>query len=215
METTVIFDLDGVLVDSRAAIAGCMNHALTVLGRPTRPEPDLYAYIGPPISHSFGDVLGLAPEDPEVVAMMAAYRERYASVSLTATTVEPGMPEALDRLAGDHRLAVATSKPTAFAEPLLDAVGLSAYFDVIAGPALDEHAEPKTETLRAALARLGPTRAVMVGDRSFDVLAAHANGLPAIGVRWGIGSAQELSEAERLIDRPAELPGVVADLLGK
>ncbi len=70
-------------------------------------------------------MLGLAPEDPEVVAMMAAYRERYASVSLTATTVEPGMPEALDRLAGDHRLAVATSKPTAFAEPLLDAVGLS------------------------------------------------------------------------------------------
>ena len=117
METTVIFDLDGVLVDSRAAIAGCMNHALIVLGRPSRPEADLHAYIGPPISHSFGDLLGLAPEDPEVAAMIDAYRERYATVSLTATTVEPGMPEALDRLAGDRRLAVATSKPTAFAEP--------------------------------------------------------------------------------------------------
>ena len=89
METTVIFDLDGVLVDSRAAIAGCMNHALTVIGRPTHPEADLHSYIGPPISHSFGDLLGVEPEDPEVVAMIDAYRERYATVSLTATTVEP------------------------------------------------------------------------------------------------------------------------------
>ena len=215
METTVIFDLDGVLVDSRAAIAGCMNHALTVIGRPTHPEADLHIYIGPPISHSFGELLGRPPEHAEVAAMMAAYRERYATVSLTATTVEAGIPEALDILSQDHRLAVATSKPTAFAEPLLDAVGLSAYFDVIAGPGLDEHAEPKTETVRAALARLGPTRAVMVGDRSFDVIGAHANGLPAIGVTWGIGTPHELRDAERLIDAPAELPVAVADLLGE
>ena len=95
-------------------------------------------------------------------------------------------------------------------------MGLRAYFDVVAGPGLDAHAEAKTETLRAALARLGPTRAVMVGDRSFDVLAAHANGLPAIGVTWGIGSAQELQRTpSALIDRPAELPDAVAVLLGE
>jgi phosphoglycolate phosphatase len=215
METTVIFDLDGVLVDSRAAIAGCMNHALTAIGRPTHPEADLHAYIGPPISHSFGDLLGLDPEHAEVGAMIDAYRERYATVSLTDTTVEPGIPEALDLLAADHRLAVATSKPTPFAAPLLEAVGLSRYFEVIAGPSVDERAEPKTETLRGALDRLGPTRAVMVGDRVFDVAAAHANGLPAVGVTWGIGTPEELHEAERLIDAPGELPGAVADLLGE
>jgi phosphoglycolate phosphatase len=215
METTVIFDLDGVLVDSRAAIAGCMNHALTAIGRPTHPEADLHPYIGPPISHSFGDLLGVAPEHPEVVAMIDAYRERYATVSLTHTTVEAGIPEALDTLAADHRLAVATSKPTPFAAPLLEAVGLSRYFEVIAGPSFDERAEPKTITLGAALDRLGATRAVMVGDRIFDVAAAHANGLAAIGVTWGIGTPKELQEAERLIDAPDELPEAVADLLGQ
>ena len=215
MTTTVIFDLDGVLVDSRAAIAGCMNDALIAIGRPTHPESDLHAYIGPPISHSFGDLLGLAPEDPEVVAMINAYRERYATVSLTDTTVESGIPEVLERLAETHRLAVATSKPTPFAAPLLEAVGLSGYFDVIAGPSFDERAEPKTETLRGALERLGPTRAVMVGDRVFDVVAAHAHGLAAIGVTWGIGTREELRDAERLIDAPEELPETVADLLGQ
>ena len=55
----------------------------------------------------------------------------------------------------------------------------------------------------------------MVGDRSFDVVGAHANGLPAIGVTWGIGTPEELRDAERLIDAPHELPAVVADLLGE
>jgi phosphoglycolate phosphatase len=70
-------------------------------------------------------------------------------------------------------------------------------------------------TLSRALAALGDgIRAVMVGDRSFDVVAAHAQGLPAIGVTWGIGTAEEMSDAERLIDAPYELPAAAAVLLG-
>jgi phosphoglycolate phosphatase len=206
-----------VLVDSRAAIAGCINHALTAVGRPTRPEADLHPYIGPPLSHAFGELLGLAPDDPEVAAMIAAYRERYATVSLTDTIVEDGIPEVLDELAQRRRLAVVTSKAQAFAEPLLEAVGLRDRFEVVAGPPLDALAEDKAQTLATALDALGPTVAVMVGDRSFDVLAAHANAVPAIGVTWGIGSPEELYDAgaERVIGTPAELPGAVADLLGE
>ena len=157
METTVIFDLDGVLVDSRAAIAGCMNHALD-RARAARPARGRLAPLHRPADLALVRRAARAGAGgPRGGRDDRAYRERYATVSLTATTVEPGMPEALDRLAGDHRLAVATSKPTAFAEPLLDAVGLSAYFEVIAGPGLDERAEPKTETL-ARGARSGSGR---------------------------------------------------------
>ncbi len=85
-------------------------------------------------------------------------------------------------------------------------------------PVLDlaRRAEDKTETLGRALHELGPTRAVMVGDRSFDIVAAHAHGLPAIGVTWGIGTHKELHDAgaERIIGHPDDLPAAAAVLLG-
>jgi phosphoglycolate phosphatase len=216
MTTTVIFDLDGVLVDSRAVFLSCVNHAFTKLGLPTRADEELLPYIGPPFAYAFGELLGVAHDAPLVAACIDGYRERYATASLTETTVEPGVPEALDALDG-HRLAVATSKPKAFAEPLLEAMGIRAHFDVVAGPDLGARAEDKTETLGRALHELGPTRAVMVGDRSFDIAAAHAHGLPAIGVTWGIGTPGELHDAgaERMIDRPRELPAAAAVLLGE
>ena len=194
MTTTVIFDLDGVLVDSRAVFLSCVNYAFAKLGLPRRTDAELLPYIGPPFAYAFGELLGVAPDAPIVAACIDGYRERYETAMLTETTVEPGIPEALAALDG-HRLAVATSKPRAFAEPLLEAMGVRAHFAVIAGPELSARAEGKTQTLGRALQELGPTRAVMVGDRSFDILAARAHGLPSIGVTWGIGSAEELEAA--------------------
>jgi phosphoglycolate phosphatase len=214
--TTVIFDLDGVLVDSRAAFLACVNYAFETLGLPARPAEGLLPYIGPPFAFGFSELLGVPPDAPLVTQCIDAYRERYAWSSLTETTVEPGIPEALEALKPHHRLAVATSKPKALAEPLLEAMRLREHFEVVAGPDLDARGEGKTQTLAAALHALGPTRAAMVGDRSFDVLAAKAHGIPAIGVTWGIGSIEELTAAgaDRLIAHPSELVPHVAVLLG-
>jgi phosphoglycolate phosphatase len=216
MTTTVIFDLDGVLVDSRAVFLSCVNYAFDKLGLAQREAAELLPYIGPPFAYAFGELLGVPPDAPVVAACIDGYRERYKTASLTETTVEPGIPEALAALDG-HRLAVATSKPYAFAEPLLEAMGLREHFEVIAGPDLSARAEDKTRTLGRALRQLGPTRAVMVGDRSFDILAAQAHGLPSIGVTWGIGTSEELRDAgaDRLIATPAELPATASVLLGQ
>ncbi len=54
---TVIFDLDGVLIDSRSAVSDCMNHALAAQGMPTRPWVDLYRYVGPPLAVAFAEIL--------------------------------------------------------------------------------------------------------------------------------------------------------------
>jgi phosphoglycolate phosphatase len=214
--TTVIFDLDGVLVDSRAVFLSCMNYAFDKLGLPQRVPEELLPYIGPPFAYGFGELLGVPPDAPIVAACIDGYRERYETASLTETTVEPGIPEALAALHG-HRLAVATSKPRAFAVPILEAMGLLAHFEVVAGPELTARAEGKTETLGRALQQLGPTRAVMVGDRSFDILAARAHGLPSIGVTWGIGTQAELEDAgaDRLIATPKELAETASVLLAQ
>jgi phosphoglycolate phosphatase len=213
--TSVVFDLDGVLIDSRAAITGCLNHALAANGLPERPPEELYRFIGPPQSSAFAELLGEPFDSPRVRACILSYRACYADTALANTQVFPGIPEALDALAGEHRLAVATSKARPFAESMLRGLGLRDRFAFVAGPELDAH-DTKTVTLGHALAALGDTRAVMVGDRSFDMVAAGEHGLPGIGVGWGIGSRAELEEAgaRAIVGAPADLPGTVADLLG-
>ena len=208
----VLFDLDGVLADSRAAIAGCINHALAAAGRPVRPEPELHRFIGPPLPLAFAELLAAPADSAAVAGCVASYRERYATASLTDTVVTPGIADALARLSRRHPLGVATSKPRAFAEPLLDALGLRRWFAAVAGPDLSTPVEDKTTTVGAALRALGATSGAMVGDRSFDMVAARAHGLRAVGVTWGIGSASELTAAgaDMLIAAPAELPAALS-----
>lgn len=201
----VLFDLDGVLVDSRAAFLNSMTLALTDLELPSFTRERLLPCIGPPLKVGFSGLLETSPEDPRVDALIAAYRRHYATISLTDTTVAPGMREVLAAL--DQTKAVATSKPHHFAEPLLTALGLREHFAVVAGPELDTSGETKAQTITRALKLLGTTDAVMVGDRSYDVNGARANGIPCIGVLWGIGSFKELEQsgAQAIIADPAEL----------
>jgi phosphoglycolate phosphatase len=208
----VLFDLDGVLADSRAAISGCINHALAGGGHPVRPEAELHGRIGALLPLVFSELVGEPVESEAVAACIARYRERYATVSLTDTVLTPGIAPVLANLAAGRRLGVATSKPRAFAEPLLDALGVREHFAVVAGPGLGTELEDKATTVAAALRALGATRGAMVGDTSFDMVAARAHGLRAVGVTWGIGTAPELLEAgaDVLVDDPAELPAAVS-----
>jgi phosphoglycolate phosphatase len=212
--SAVLFDLDGVLVDSRAAIAHCINHALANHGHPQQPENELLRFIGPPLAVAFAELTSQPVESAAVAACVSAYRDVYADVSLRDTRVFAGIPDALAELGARHRLAVATSKAAAFAEPILDALGLRGPFQVVAGPTLGALAEPKTATIGRALRELGAATAIMVGDRSFDVLGAQDHGLLTVGVTWGIGSADELAAAgaDITVDTPAELRAAVAAL---
>ena len=213
-DAVVLFDLDGVLADSRAAITGCLNDALAAHGLPRRDPADLYRHIGPPLPLAFAEIVGAPPDSDLVAACIASYRERYAVASLTDTEVTPGIAGALAGLAdAGRRLGVATSKPKPFAEPLLDALGLRRFFAVVTGPELDVPAESKTATVGNALRALGASGGTMVGDRSFDMIAARAHGLRAVGVGWGIGGRDELTAAgaDVIVATPAELPAAVAD----
>ncbi len=209
----LLFDLDGVLVDSRAAIAASINHALEGLGLPRAPERSLHRFIGPPLGEAFRTLLRELGADPgQAPRAVALYRERYRERCVAETPLFPGIREALEGLHGRRPLAVATSKPVAFAEPILRARGLAELFDCIEGPSLDPVGEPKAETVARALRRLGlwpvsPGEAVLVGDRHHDVDAARAHGLIPVGVAWGIGSEQELRRAGAalILREPAEL----------
>lgn len=215
LDRSVFFDLDGCLVDSRAAIAHGINHALADVGLPHRPEPELYRFIGPPLLATFTELLTEHGHDPAGArGCVAAYREVYGQVSLERTRVVPGVDRVLERLAGEVRLAVVTSKPAEFAEPILAVVGLDRWFGGVFAPPLDALEEAKSAALERALSWAGvpsdPARRAavwMCGDRHHDVDAGRACGTGTVGVTWGIGDRAELEAAgaDAIVDDPADL----------
>ena len=202
----VLFDLDGVLIDSRVAIVRCIEHGLREQGVAVPPAAELERFIGPPLVDAFAELAG-----PDLAAAcLASYRERYVHSSLEETAAVPGAREALAEIAARVPVAVATTKPRAFAEPLCERLGLAEHLRAIAGPELNAPEEVKTVTVARALAALGfaPGADVpLVGDRSHDAEAAAANGIPCVGVLWGIGDEAELraAGASPIVDRPADL----------
>jgi phosphoglycolate phosphatase len=220
----VLFDLDGVLIDSRTAIVRCIQHGLRENGAPVPAAAVLERWIGPPLIDAFAELAG--PE--RAVACLASYRERYVHSSLLETTLVPGALEALAAVAARVPVAVATSKPRAFAEPLCERLGLAPHLQAITGPELDTPEEIKAitgpeldapEEIKAitvtrALAALGlepGAAAPLVGDRRHDAEAAHANGIPCVGVLWGIGDEAELraAGADPIVGEPADLPAAL------
>jgi phosphoglycolate phosphatase len=206
----VLFDLDGVLVDSRVPFARSVNGALASQGLPTRPEHELHQYLGPPLHRTFQALVG---EQSLVQPCVDAYRARYRELAASETTVFPGIRELLDGLYGHLPMLVATSKPHALAEPLLEALRLRRFFVAVIGPELASENEQKAVTVGRALGELAPdAHPVMVGDRKHDIVAAHAHDIRPIGVLWGIGSEAELltAGADTLVHTPAELAALLA-----
>lgn len=207
---SVLFDLDGVLLDSRTAIVRCIEHGLREQGVAVPPAVELERFIGPPLVDAFAELAGPGL----AAACLASYRERYVHSSLEETTVAPGARAALAAVAARVPVAVATTKPRAFAEPLCERLGLAPHLRAIAGPELDAPEEVKAVTVRRALAALGlapGAAAPLVGDRSHDADAARANGLRCVGVLWGIGDEAELraAGADPIVADPADLPAAL------
>lgn len=204
----VIFDLDGTLTASGPGILASVRYALTRLGEPIPSDEILDRFIGPPLTDSFQTYCGMDHE--RAWDAVRTYREYYARSGQFENSVYDGIVELLGSLRDRSRvLAVGTSKAQPYAESILTHFGLAGFFTTIVGSELDGRRVRKAEVLAEVVARLGcePDRAVMIGDRSHDVVGAAAVGIPCVGALWGYGSAAELTEAGAvaLAATPAEL----------
>jgi phosphoglycolate phosphatase len=180
-------------------------------------EASIEAIIGPPLLLGFEALLEQQGRDRHAAPdCVRYYRALYREAAVPGTVLQPGVRSMLEELDQKLSLAVATSKPLVFAEPILRALGIRDAFEVVAGPTPELDGETKTQILGRAI-RLLESRsgdailrrsACMIGDRSHDIVGALENGVIAIGVTWGYGSHRELVEAgaDFILTAPAQLP---------
>ena len=206
--STVLFDLDGTIVDSAADITASLAHMFTELGLDVPSDEVLRSYVGPPLLDSLRLTAGF--DDAEAWEALNVYRDHYGEHFLRSP-VFPGVAGLLERLhAAGIPVALATSKPESMARQVLDHAGLSQYFTEITGASDDEELSTKADVVREALRRLqakgiDTSNAVMVGDRGYDTLGAAANGVPTILVEWGYGSPEEAALATSVVHSTDQL----------
>jgi phosphoglycolate phosphatase len=207
----IYFDLDGTLTDPKPGITRSIQYALQRLDHHTIPtEDELTWCIGPPLRSSFVKLLG----DHSADRAVTLYRERFSDIGLYENGVYDGIDEVLTALrASGHRLFVATSKAHVFAERIVDHFGLSKHFERVFGAELDGTRVDKSHLLEYALKEVSvdPTKALMIGDRSHDMVGAKNNGMKGIGVLYGYGSRAELIEAGA--HHVCATPGAILDCI--
>jgi phosphoglycolate phosphatase len=201
----VLFDLDGTIIDSSPGIYACFEYALDHVGATPLSRNDLKQYIGPPLERTFPVIAPGRGDDA-----LEAYRDRYARLGYAECSLYDGIVDAIDALiAIGHVLAIATAKIEYATLQVLDHLGITDRFAVIAATRPDIGRNAKPEVVRFALDQLGDDRAVLIGDRIHDVEGAHANNIECFGVLWGFGDAAELSGCVALLDEPNAIVSAV------
>ena len=212
MNHTIFFDLDGTLTDSAPGIIHSVQYALKKYGIEAE-ENDLRSFIGPPLVHSFQERFGF--DHDKALEAVTFYREYFTAGGMFENSVYQGVEEMLQKLKEDGLvLAVATSKPELFSKQILEHFALTRYFDFIGGAAMDESRATKVEVLSYALQELevDPAKAVMIGDRENDIEAASLLGTESMGVLYGYGSKEELSNAgaKFFADTPMDICRIIS-----
>jgi phosphoglycolate phosphatase len=221
---TIVFDLDGTLVDTAPDLAAATNHVLTPLGL----APLSVAALRPFIGHGSRAMIaaGLrfaeaAVDEKELAKLHDRFLEFYAGNVAVDSRPYDGVPELLEALiAAGARLAVCTNKIERLSKMLLRELALDAKFGAIAGRDTFAVCKPAAAHLLGAVALAGGSRerAVMVGDSEVDFATAAAAGIPAIGVTFGYTPrpVRELAREMALgaiIDHYREFPAALARVL--
>jgi len=209
----VLLDLDGTLTDPREGIVACIKFALSGLGEPCPPDVELERFIGPPLHASFDSLFGAG--SPKTGRAIELYRQRFSSKGIFENRLYPDIPDTLVTIAGlGARLIVATSKPTPFAERIVEYFGLGRQIQAVYGSALDGTRSDKAELIAHVLESesLSCAETSMVGDRRHDMVGARANNVFPVGALWGYGSRRELesSGALALCETPRALAGILS-----
>ncbi len=212
MFQTVLFDLDGTLLDTIGDLAAAGNHVCRLRGWPEHTVEAYRAMVG----HGLRNLaLRFSPEDARDPASidrtLADFGAYYGAHSRDRTVPYPGIPELLRRLRDQGaRLAVCSNKDDAFSRSLIEHF-FPGCFALVRGKREGVPVKPDPAIVHDTLSRLGaPAEGTLfVGDSATDIRTGHNAGLPVCGVSWGFRPRETLAEAEYLADTVPELEEIL------
>ncbi|PIF03910.1 MAG: hydrolase [Arcobacter sp.] len=192
---TILFDLDGTLIDSTEAIVGCFYNSFKELNFDFKGvDEDIKKQIGYPLDVMY-ETLGVPKE--KVWDFVASYKKEYRKVSEQKTTLLPDAYEAVKLAASFARLGVVTTKTTLYTIPLLKNFKIFDDFETIIGRQEVTNPKPHPEPIIKAMENLHITKddtIYMIGDTKLDLIAAKEAGIQAVGVLCGYGKENDLKK---------------------
>ncbi|MBZ5602266.1 MAG: HAD-IA family hydrolase [Acidobacteriia bacterium] len=187
MQDLLIFDLDGTLIDSKRDLTDSVNATRTSHGLAPLPDDIVSSYVGNGAPLLIRRAFPHATQE-ELPLLLRYFLDYYREHMLDATTLYPGVRQALDRLhEADVPLAVLTNKPVRFSIRLIEGLGLESHFFRVYGGNSFEQKKPDPIGINTLMAEAGsnPDQTVMVGDSAVDIRTARNAGVVACGVSWG------------------------------
>lgn len=210
---TVLFDLDGTLIDHFRIIYRCYCYALDKMGLPPVSFEKVKASVGGSIVVTFGKLV----EQRHVEEAVGHFRTHFDEIWHEDIEILPGVESLLREL---HRLgyqsAVLTNKEGRRSRDIIDLIGLKPYLAEVFGTLDTPYRKPEVEFTRHALAVLGaePSDACVVGDSPYDIATGHNLGIPVYAVATGSHSLQELRADERVAAAFEDMPALAKAVIG-
>jgi len=192
---TILFDLDGTLIESTDAIVECFNHSFKELNYNFKgTNTDIINGIGYPLDVMYSK-FGVPQDD--VVRFVDSYKKEYTKVSKEKTTLLDGAFDAVELASSFARVGIVTTKTTAYTIPLLKHFKIFDYFETIIGRQEVTHPKPHPEPIQKAMENMSLTVSdtiYMVGDTKLDLIAAKDAQVNSVGVLCGYGKKDDLEQ---------------------
>lgn len=194
---TVLFDLDGTLLDTLEDILDAANHTLREMGYPERTLAEMRRFVGNGAEMQMRRALGEGADEETVRRALALYKPYYAAHCQIKTKPYAGVLALLEQLKEEkRRIAVVSNKPDEAVRPLA-AQHFGALVDTAMGETAQRRRKPAPDMLNDTIAALGADkrRAVYVGDSEVDIETAKNAGIACISVCWGFRDREQLEAA--------------------
>ena len=189
---TILFDMDGTLIDSTPAILESFDYAFEKMGVRRFEREKICSLIGYPLDEIF---IKIGVEKSKAGEFVAAYKERYKNVANAKTSLIKGAKEAVELASSFASLGVVTTKTALYTKDILKHFGLLKFFKIVIGREDVEHPKPHTEPIVKAMSYLDADKKScwMIGDTILDMGAAKAAEIKGVGVLCGYGKKEDLS----------------------